>query len=226
MEPRAPASEQRTAPRCAAACDIDGACQRVLAQHQEAPDVMVPDLLAFVNQSLLPRLRTLIEQAQTQTPGAGKKLKSKLSKDSGPGSKAKPRKEGRRKTKGRSEAEEQDVEIEGDGDGDDEGPAAISSGQQARDAGELLLQQLMDVMQPETFPPKVKASNGKTLCLETLARERKLVIMAGSVCKDWSFMNQNRRELVGQYILPFAVMLSLVRRLCPAVFLSRVHARL
>ena len=128
MEPRAPASEQRTAPRCAAACDIDGACQRVLAQHQEAPDVIVPDLLGFVNQSLLPRLRTLIEQAQTQTPGAGKKLKSKLSKDSDPGSKAKPRKEGRRKTKGRSEAEEQDVEIEGDGDGDDDQQRSTGEG--------------------------------------------------------------------------------------------------
>ena len=82
----------------------------------------------------------------------------------------------------------------------------------------------MAVLLPSTFPPKVKAKDGKVLDLQKLANEKKLLIMAGSVCKDWSYMNQNRQELVGKYILPFAVMLSLCLRLSPAVFFHECTA--
>ena len=47
----------------------------------------------------------------------------------------------------------------------------------------------------------------------------KMIVMAGSVCKDWSSMNQGRKELLGSYVLPFAISLAFVRFTQPMAFL-------
>ena len=75
------------------------------------------------------------------------------------------------------------------------------------------------MLTPDKFREKVKCLNGKVLNIKELANEKKLFVIAGSVCKDWSTMNQSRQQLTGQFILPFALMLGLIRLLNPMLFL-------
>ena len=53
-------------PRLAVSCDTDPSCQRVLFQHTSPPEFIVPDLCAFVDQSLLPQLEKTIGDARAR----------------------------------------------------------------------------------------------------------------------------------------------------------------
>lgn len=90
--------------------------------------------------------------------------------------------------------------------------------------GEQLLQDLMDALDSvEVWRKFVETCGGSRDASVVRLQDMKLlaermVFMAGSVCKDFSSMNQGRQELLGSYILPFAVSLALVRYLNPMVF--------
>ncbi len=72
---------------------------------------------------------------------------------------------------------------------------------------------------PEVWRVYVETCGGGVVKLADLKLlAEKMAMMAGSVCKDFSSMNQGRQELLGSYILPFAVSLAFVRWLQPMVF--------
>ena len=212
-------------PTMAAACDIESACQKVLRNHSDPPQVIVPDLCAFVNQSLLPRLHVLIDEARAENQSriealqraeraeqaARKKLQGKR-KDK----KTKKKEMKLRRRQGQKVSESESL-IASDNHGDDGDDGDIHN-DDGPSIGEKLLEDLLKEMPPESFPEKVQALDGQTLNLKEL-RASKLLIVAGSVCKDWSSMNQGRQKLCGNYVLPFAIMLALVRCLDPLAFL-------
>lgn len=90
-----------------------------------------------------------------------------------------------------------------------------------KDIGEKLLTELLACLEDErAFRKFVPVKGGKTMQMQNLrALVKRLIMMQGSVCKDWSSMNQSRQELLGAYILPFACSLGLARFLSPMAFL-------
>lgn len=93
-------------------------------------------------------------------------------------------------------------------------------------AGKDLLQVILDKLNaPSAFkkevPCLVKGDDNKlvesSFKLSTL-QSQDLVLVAGSVCKDWSSMNSNRSQLLGRFVLPFATMVGLARFLNPKLF--------
>ena len=164
-------------PVFAAACDIDPSCQSVLTQHSDPPEVVVPDLCAFVRPEVLTELQGLVDKAKAERKAAAKD-KTEVSK--------------------KNNKKSQDP---------------------ANDGGEDLLAAMMMILRPSAFRRRVMCVGKKVLDVQGLFNCKKLILVAGSVCKDWSSMNQGREQLMGNYILPFGIMLGLARRLSPMLFL-------
>ena len=205
LAPQPEAAERpMTGPRCAAACDVDPACQMVLRSHSDPPEVIVADLLSFVNQGLLPQLHNKIDEARAASgkrllaaKAAGKKTGEKSQKGSKQKNKEvqkKPLGRGKGRRTGRPDAAQESIEnelqLEGNSEQElfqgDEATAVSEHGRHGAETneGENLLLALMNILRPETFPAKVKALDGRVLDLAALARERRLIVMAGSVCKE------------------------------------------
>ena len=209
-------------PRVAVSCDIDASCQRVLFQHTSPPEFIVPDLCAFVDQSLLPELNKKIDNARVRVQKAAEaeaaaKAAAKRGKTKGRAAKkARATKQQGRNSKG-PEDSDSDVEL-AELLASEEGDCGYAE-ENGEPEGDRLLRELLELLTPDRFRDQVKCLNGKVLNIKELANEEKLFVIAGSVCKDWSTMNKSRQQLTGQFILPFALMLGLIRVPNPILFL-------
>lgn len=224
-------------PTFLAACDIDHACQKTLQQHEHPPAFIIGDIMNFVKPEVVALMQAKINtskvelEKQKQTEAAAA-LAKKLA------AKKKPKKKCKSKPQPKPEPEQPEPDF-GDEDVDMDLVEALDNdnvqqkGQRGRqpnrpkskqmDPGELLLKDLLKILDdPGAFRQFIPVLDGRVLALEELthiARTQKLVMFAGSTCKDWSSMNQFRQELLGSHLLAFACTLGLVRLLMPMTFL-------
>ena len=100
-------------------------------------------------------------------------------------------------------------------------PTALRQQKQS-ELGEKLLHDLLEALENDNVWREYIATCGGDSVVkmqEIKLLSEKMLVMAGSVCKDWSSMNQGRKELLGSYVLPFAISLALVRFIQPMAFL-------
>eukprot|EP00435_Cladocopium_sp_Y103_P067517 s638_g30.t1 len=228
-----------------ASCDVDSACQKVLDQHKDPSAYIIADILDFIKPEILARMESLVAaakqrlaelkeeekaaaKASTKTSAKAKEKRVRgRGRGGGPKSRAKPR------ASAVVSVPSDGCEFLGsriqmsceDGGGDDDGPCAENKSQgnsgPLKEIGERLLADLLACLEDENvFRQYVPVMGGKTMQMKNLRQlAKRLIMMQGSVCKDWSTMNQGRQELLGAYILPFACSLGLARLLTPMCFL-------
>ena len=204
-------------PKVMAACDLDPCCQSVLGQHAHAPDMICADLCKFIPDEVLVKLKGLIEDARRQQSDArAKAAKDKrLAADQRAKAKKRVKRAAKKKAKRAQRSSESMASLPEEKEGDQCEDPLLGDGS----AGDRLLRDLMACLPPEVYRDTVECLDGKLLDVTSLQGTAKLIIVAGSVCKDWSTMNHVRETLTGKYVLPFSIMLGLVRRLQPMMFL-------
>ncbi|CAE7776792.1 unnamed protein product, partial [Symbiodinium necroappetens] len=225
------------------ACDVEASCQAVLKQHASPPHFIVSDLRKFLNPSVVQQMEALVEAAREKLESIKEKFADP--KKSKTGGKRKRQDDDMDEDDlielGHEIDADQAESASAGADGADEGvPAAahessLSYQETVADMGDKLLRDMLCLMETESaWNMKVgcveKSASGKpaaaaagtenddTMSLLLLREMPNLFIFAGSVCKDWSTMNRQRQPFTGRYMVPFGIMLGLVRLLSPRIF--------
>eukprot|EP00434_Breviolum_minutum_P036140 symbB.v1.2.032011.t1/scaffold3771.1/size50609/2 len=200
------------------ACDVDSDCQQVLLNHLYPPRYLVNNLLQFLKPSCVTTCKELCAKAAADREKLVAKIDAIKKKESKAKSKGKDKgtTEKQRKKKKQSAMKakaKQDIH---------------DLQQRIGQIGEELLLALVQEMSKKgNLKESVDAMNGKQaigrvkltyLVKMTQLASEKIILIAGSVCKDWSTMGK-QNGFNGNFTMLCAVMLAICRRVRPIVFI-------